>query len=114
MLPEYGSQFFFFFCHIAIKEFIRFPLHNIGKLTCNMKKPDQPKQLPRSIRVPVAQFWPAEGSLEDSWWLIPRVCIKSIMGPLYSVITMAPVTVIKVPITLAWLGIFLILIFSNL
>lgn len=52
--------------------------------------------------VPMTQFWPAEGSLEDSWWLNnPLVCIKSIMGPLYSVITMAPNTVIKVPITLA-------------
>jgi hypothetical protein len=35
------------------------------------------------------------------WWLGDRPLMKLTMGPLYTVITIAPITVITVPTTLA-------------
>lgn len=79
-----------------------------------MKKPDQPTQLAMSIKVPLTQFRSAVAWVAFSWWPPRLDRMKSTMGPLYNVINMAPPTVNRVPKTLAWLGSFLILIFSSL
>lgn len=83
-------------------------------LTCNMKKPAQPQQLARSINVPVSRCWLPDSLLVAPRWAAPCDLIKSMIGPLYKVITMAPVTVITVPTTLAALCSFLKLTVSNL
>lgn len=78
-----------------------------------MKKLDQPPQLAMSIKVPVTQCCSEEPWLAlELWWVCPPK--KLSIGPLYSVITIAPDTVIAVPITFARLCIFLRFTFSNL
>jgi len=87
-------------------------------LTCKMKKPAQLAQLDMSMTVPTTQCW-SEGSvvllLELLWWLMappPFMIWKA--GPLYRVITIAPETVMTVPMTLARLWNFLKFTFSSL
>lgn len=87
------------------------------KLTCKMKKLAQPPQLAMSMMVPVTQCCSEAASVaaEESWWeWWPLPWRKSRIGPLYSVITIAPVTVIAVPITFATLCIFLTFTVSSL
>lgn len=79
-----------------------------------MKKADQPMQLASSISVPVTQCVSEESVVVPWWWLPPPDLIKSISGPLYKVITIAPETVITVPITLARLCNFFTFTVSNL
>lgn len=82
-------------------------------LTWTMKKLAQPPQLAKSIKGPATQCW-----LVESVVLVPWLCawprMISTMGPLYSVITMAPPTVITVPTTFARLCSFLTFTLSNL
>jgi hypothetical protein len=63
--------------------------------------------------VPVTKCWSANSALL-LWWLGDRPLMKLTMGPLYTVITIAPITVITVPTTLAALWNFLKFTVSNL
>ena len=63
--------------------------------------------------VPVIQCLSAD-SLVVPWCVAPPDLMKSIIGPLYKVMTIAPITVIAVPMIFARLRIFFTLTFSNL
>lgn len=82
-------------------------------LDCSMKKADQQKQLNNSISVPTSQWLWFSPPLLPCWFL-PLFQIKSMMGPLYRIMSSAPITVTRVPKTFAWLRRFFRLIFSIL
>ena len=89
-------------------------IENGNEFTCNMKKPDQPNIQDISVIMPVTQCCCSDEALVELWWPPPCVNRILIIGPLYKVITIAPLTVIAVPITFARLCIFLRLTVSNL
>jgi hypothetical protein len=79
-----------------------------------MKKADQQKQLNRIMNVPMSQCPLLWTPLSDTAWLACLLHGKLMMGPLKSIISKAPQTVMAVPAILAWLRRSLITILSIL
>lgn len=79
-----------------------------------MKKPAQLMMLPITANVPVTQCWSVVSEEDPPWIDVWAALMSSMAGPLYNVITIAPPTVIAVPITFARLRIFFKFTVSNL
>jgi hypothetical protein len=79
-----------------------------------MKKADQQKQLNRIMKVPMSQCPLLWTPLSETAWLTFLVHGKLTIGPLKSIMSSAPPTVMAVPAILAWLRRSLMLILSIL